>query len=513
MDSYQSEIVIALACAVGTDILSVTNTMQSILKEYNYDTHIIKISSSLLVPLSPNTKNEEGATRINHLMDLGNTLRETSQDAGILAKGAIHQISLIRQQKTKDVHKPSLATAYIIDSLKNPEEVVVLRNVYGSGFYLFAINESERARIVNLFQKNVGQNDAEKLINRDKDEGSEYGQNTRKVFELADFHLSLNINDGTSLPKSNNKDNKERIIQAQINRTIKAIFANPFITPTFDEFAMFMAYSSGLRSADLSRQVGAVIASPNKEIIATGANDCPRFRGGQYWPILDNDTFEYQDEENGRDYKRGFDPNKKEYLDLVDEIVDLFDFGDSEEGQSNKEKTRARVYQSRIRYLTEFGRAVHAEMAAILSCARMGISLQDSTLYCTTFPCHNCAKHIVGSGIKRVVFIEPYPKSKAVELFSDSIQLGGAEDESNKENHVCFEEFVGIGPRRFFDLFSMKLSSGMEIIRKDEKGNIVNWCCNQATVRCIMQPTSYFEREEYGVKEYLEVISNYQSGD
>ncbi|MDN3612645.1 hypothetical protein QWZ16_23945 [Vibrio ostreicida] len=26
------------------------------------------------------------------------------------------------------------------------------------------------------------------------------------------------------------------------------------------------------------------------------------------------------------------------------------------------------------------------------------------------FPCHNCAKHIVASGIKRVVYVEPYPK-------------------------------------------------------------------------------------------------------
>ena len=79
---------------------------------------------------------------------------------------------------------------------------------------------------------------------------------------------------------------------------------------------MFMAYSSGLRSADLSRQVGAVIAK-NHDIIATGANDVPCFGGGQYWP-----DEEYKDFPKGRDYTRGYDSNKIELKKIVDEIID-----------------------------------------------------------------------------------------------------------------------------------------------------------------------------------------------
>ena len=94
-------------------------------------------------------------------------------------------------------------------------------------------------------------------------------------------------------------------------------------------------------------------------------------------------------------------------------------------------------------------------MAAILSCARTGISLQNATLYCSTFPCHNCAKHIIGSGIKRVVYIEPYPKSKSMELYQDAIVLADSSADGGEQKRVRFEEFVGIGPRRFFDLFSM----------------------------------------------------------
>ena len=66
--------------------------------------------------------------------------------------------------------------------------------------------------------------------------------------------------------------------------------------------------------------------------------------------------------------------------------------------------------------LIEFSRTVHAEMAAIVDAARRGVSVQDCNLYTTTFPCHECAKHIVAAGIRRVVYIEPYPKSQALSL-------------------------------------------------------------------------------------------------
>src|SRR5205823_8721516 len=61
---------------------------------------------------------------------------------------------------------------------------------------------------------------------------------------------------------------------------------------------------------------------------------------------------------------------------------------------------------SQIRNLIEFGRAVHAEMAALIDAARRGVSVAGCTMYVTTFPCHLCARHIVAAGIKRLVYIE-----------------------------------------------------------------------------------------------------------
>ena len=145
--------------------------------------------------------------------------------------------------------------------------------------------------------------------------------------------------------------------------------------------------------------------------------------------------------------------------------------------------------------LTEYGRAVHAEMEALLSCTRNGVSPRGGTLYSTTFPCHNCAKHIVASGIRRVVYVEPYPKSRAKELHPDSICVD--EPEAGK---VCFEPFVGVSARRYFDLFSMALSSGYRMKRK-EGGKIIPWERSTARPRVGPSALSYIQREQLAIGE------------
>jgi hypothetical protein len=132
-------------------------------------------------------------------------------------------------------------------------------------------------------------------------------------------------------------------------------------------------------------------------------------------------------------------------------------------------------------------------MEAILACARTGTSTVNGTLYCTTFPCHNCAKHIVAAGIKRVVYVEPYPKSKAGELHNDSIEIDG----DGCGDKVSFVPFVGIGPRRFIDLFSMGLSTGYPLRRKKENSSeAVDWKRDSAKIRNPMLRNSYLEREK-----------------
>ena len=87
-------------------------------------------------------------------------------------------------------------------------------------------------------------------------------------------------------------------------------------------------------------------------------------------------------------------------------------------------------------------------MVAICDAARLGKPLKNSTLYVTTFPCHNCTKHILAAGIRRVVYMEPYPKSRAKQLHSNEIEI-----EKLTENKVSFIPFLGISPFRYRDIF------------------------------------------------------------
>ncbi len=64
--------------------------------------------------------------------------------------------------------------------------------------------------------------------------------------------------------------------------------------------------------------------------------------------------------------------------------------------------------------------AVHAEQNAIIQAARVGCSVEGCTLYCTHQPCVICAKIIINSGIKRVVYCEGYPDTFALHLFKEA---------------------------------------------------------------------------------------------
>lgn len=51
---------------------------------------------------------------------------------------------------------------------------------------------------------------------------------------------------------------------------------------------------------------------------------------------------------------------------------------------------------------------IHAEINALLYCAKEGISVKDSTAYVTHFPCLNCTKALIQAGIKKIYYIDDY---------------------------------------------------------------------------------------------------------
>ena len=59
--------------------------------------------------------------------------------------------------------------------------------------------------------------------------------------------------------------------------------------------------------------------------------------------------------------------------------------------------------------------AIHSEQNAVSDAAKRGVSIEDSTIYVTHFPCINCAKTIISSGIKNVKYMEEYKHDDLVD--------------------------------------------------------------------------------------------------
>ncbi len=64
--------------------------------------------------------------------------------------------------------------------------------------------------------------------------------------------------------------------------------------------------------------------------------------------------------------------------------------------------------------------AVHAEQNAIAQAAKLGISVEGATLYCTHQPCVICSKMMINSGIKRIVYRHGYPDDFSLRLLQEA---------------------------------------------------------------------------------------------
>lgn len=116
---------------------------------------------------------------------------------------------------------------------------------------------------------------------------------------------------------------------------------------SWDEYFMAIAKLSAQRSKDPSTQVGACIVSEDNRILSIGYNGAPN----------------------------GFDDNK-------------FPWGRS--GENLK---------------TKYPYVCHAEMNAVLNFRGSKKDLENAKIYVDLFPCNECAKIIIQSGIKEVIYL------------------------------------------------------------------------------------------------------------
>src|SRR6185312_9850533 len=285
----------------------------------------------------------------------------------------------------------------------------------------------------------------------------------------------------------------------ELRRFVHLLFGSNEITPTHDEYGMYLAKSAALRSSDLSRQVGVAIFRPSGEVLTLGCNEVPKAGGGTYWS---------GDAGDARDFVHGSDPNETRktqvLVDLIDRLhkaghlsEDLMQIADPNEisrlllGKSGHDS----VADSKLMDLLEFGRIVHAEMSALSDAARKGIAVEGGILYSTAFPCHLCAKLIVAAGISKVVYLEPYPKSYASDLHGDAIIV----DSGAADAKVAFDAFLGVSPFRYRDLFEKRR-------RKNAAGTAERWSSGRrGPVISVLYP-SYFQAEAYVVSSLRDIV-------
>lgn len=443
------EIVVAICGAVGSGTSTVAQEIEKRFHRFSYKTTTIKIS----VLIDEKSRIPDGLSkyeRIKYLQDAGNDLRE-KHGSDYLAQLAIERIVNDRLAYAEDEHGKTIDESNygkeirvarrhvtIIDSLKHPDEVDLLKKVYGKMFCLFGILCNDKKRKDRLTtEKRMTDSEAADLMERDKKEKIDHGQQLIKTLQHSDFFIR------------NNKTNIASL-ENPIKRFISLLLGQNDITPTIDEFGMYIAESAARRSGCLSRQVGAAILTDDGDIVATGRNDVPSATGGLY-----------KEEDGIRDARclRRFDhacsneKNKTNIFIKIDKILRGL-LGQNVPASSIGSIMKELESESEIKDLLEYSRAVHAEMDAITSAARNGnFPLKGTNLYSTTFPCHHCARHIVASGIKTVYYIEPYEKSLATKLHSDAIVMdsAGCSDDGPK---VIFMHFEGVAPRRYLDLFS-----------------------------------------------------------
>ena len=68
----------------------------------------------------------------------------------------------------------------------------------------------------------------------------------------------------------------------------------------------------------------------------------------------------------------------------------------------------------------EICRGLHAEQNAIIQAAKSGTNIDGATIYITTQPCVVCAKMLINSGIKEVVYSNPYPDELAMSMLKEA---------------------------------------------------------------------------------------------
>jgi deoxycytidylate deaminase len=295
LDTATNEVVFAVVGYVGSGTSEIASALKGLLEQEKleggkFDVEILK-ARDVISEWAERNKQQLPTTPPNDLrttstlQDLGDKMR-SGGDHAIVARELVQKIRLTRASRLgisnpgKEPVKPDgTRRAYILDSIRHPAEVELLRHVYQDSFVLVGIVCDTKVRLQRITKKysNAGQADAEKLMARDARAKEKFGQRVSDAFHMADFFVDNTVDrfiDGS-------EPNEDWDINEKLSRLIKIMTASEVVRPEMSETAMHEAYGAAMRSACLSRQVGAALLDPKGVVIATGPTRC-RARAAGY---------------------------------------------------------------------------------------------------------------------------------------------------------------------------------------------------------------------------------------
>jgi len=442
--THTQELVVALCGPIGSPLHDVAEKLKEMLKRpFGYEKcEIIRLSKFIETHAGKARKpiGSSADARRHDLISLGDEMRRQFGHS-VLAELAVHEIRVDREVRGKDGATGQYVprrVCHIIDSIKNQEELELLRTVYREALYVVGVFAPVAHREEALRAQGLDGPQIAMLMDRDSGEELAGGQTVAETFPQCDFFLRMDSNTETQL-------------RGRVERFLNLILGTQVITPTRAETAMYAAASAAGNSACLSRQVGAAVTDSNGEVLAIGWNDVPKAFGDLYVTDLTSDP-------NGDRDKRCWNHGGKCYNDeektlLAEHIIDALGelLGPGQRAQA----VSAVMGNKKLRGLIEFSRSIHAEMHAILTALRQkGDRVKGGRIYITTYPCHSCARHIIAAGIKEVYYIEPYKKSLATKLHGDAMS-----ELEQDEAKVRLIPYDGVAPSRYMSLFRMKPDS------------------------------------------------------
>lgn len=302
----------------------------------------------------------------------------------------------------------------VIKSIRNHHEARFFINNL-TNFFLINIDAPKKIRF-NREQGGYSKiEDFEREDERDTgDDQPKYGQHVKICVDLSDIII-------------NNIGSKKEFYK-KIDRYLNLI-KNPGSQPPSElEAHMAQAHFWSLRSSCLKRKVGAIIVK-NSYTIASGYNDTPKGR------VI----------EKGKKIIELKIPSCKNicYRELSKECFNeeckapiTFTLDKCQKCDTPIDKERKDILDKHL----DLCRAIHAEERAILQTAKFGgQSLENTTLYTTTFPCQLCAKKIVEVGISRIIYVDPYPYRASYDLLCDA--------------EVDIVKFEGVKSKKFDNLY------------------------------------------------------------